>query len=34
MDLSVTWVYTAMAGDYVIKASLIMWRYRSGVWLK
>lgn len=34
MDLSVTWVYTALAADYVIKACLILMRYRSGVWLK
>ncbi len=34
LDLSVVWVYCSLAGEYLIKASLITWRYHSGAWLK
>lgn len=34
LDFSIVWVYSALAADYVIKATLIVLRYRSGVWLK
>lgn len=34
LDLSVVWVYCSLVGEYSIKASLIVWRYHSGAWLK
>lgn len=30
--LPVAWVYASMIGDYVLKAGLLMWRFRSGRW--
>ncbi len=30
--LPVFWVYAALVGDYLLKASLLIWRFRSGRW--
>jgi putative MATE family efflux protein len=30
--LPVEWVYAALIADYVVKASLLTWRFRSGAW--
>jgi putative MATE family efflux protein len=30
--LPVIWVYASMIGDYILKASLLIWRFRSGRW--
>jgi Na+-driven multidrug efflux pump len=32
MMLPVFWVYAALVGDYLLKASLLIWRFRSGRW--
>ncbi|MEZ5560309.1 MAG: MATE family efflux transporter [Pseudomonadales bacterium] len=32
LDLPVIWVYGALVGDYVVKGSLLIWRFRSGRW--
>jgi Na+-driven multidrug efflux pump len=34
LHLPVVWVYASMIGDYVLKASLLMWRFRSGKWVE
>jgi Na+-driven multidrug efflux pump len=33
MELPVLWVYASMIGDYILKASLLIWRFRSGRWI-
>jgi putative MATE family efflux protein len=32
LKLPVFWVYAALVGDYLLKASLLIWRFRSGRW--
>lgn len=32
LSLPVVWVYGALLGDYLVKASLEIWRYRTGRW--
>lgn len=32
MKLPVVWVYGALIGDYIVKASLEIWRFRTGRW--
>lgn len=32
LGLDVFWVYAALVGDYLLKASLLIWRFRSGRW--
>lgn len=32
LGLSVIWVYAALTGDYVLKAFLLIWRFRQGRW--
>ncbi len=31
--LPVVWVYASMIGDYILKASLLIWRFHSGRWV-
>jgi putative MATE family efflux protein len=31
-ERGVTWIYGALVADYVVKASLMTWRFRSGRW--
>jgi putative MATE family efflux protein len=33
LELPVVWVYASMIGDYILKASLLIWRFRSGRWV-
>jgi hypothetical protein len=28
----VIWVYSSIIGDYMLKGSLLIWRFRSGRW--
>jgi Na+-driven multidrug efflux pump len=30
--LRVEWIFAALIGDYVVKASILVWRFRSGGW--
>jgi Na+-driven multidrug efflux pump len=30
--LPVEWIFAALIGDYVVKASILVWRFRSGGW--
>jgi Na+-driven multidrug efflux pump len=30
--LPVIWVYSSIIGDYMLKGSLLIWRFRSGRW--
>jgi Na+-driven multidrug efflux pump len=30
--LSVEWIFAALIADYIVKASLLTWRFRSGRW--
>ncbi len=30
--LAVEWIFAALIGDYVVKASILVWRFRSGGW--
>jgi Na+-driven multidrug efflux pump len=30
--LGVEWIYAALLADYVVKAAMLIWRYRSGRW--
>src|SRR5262245_10766354 len=30
--LPVEWIFAALIGDYVVKASILVWRFRSGAW--
>lgn len=32
LDLPVEWIYAALIGDYVIKAAMLLVRYRNGKW--
>jgi Na+-driven multidrug efflux pump len=32
MQMPVFWVYAALVGDYLLKAALLIWRFRSGRW--
>ena len=32
LSLPVVWVYGALLGDYLVKASLELWRFRTGKW--
>ncbi len=32
LGLPVVWIYGAIIGDYVVKAALLLWRFRSGRW--
>ena len=32
MGLPVFWVYAALVGDYLLKGSLLIWRFHSGRW--
>jgi len=32
LDLSVEWVFAALLGDWLVKALLLVWRFRSGRW--
>ena len=34
LGLSVEWVFGALIADYLLKASLLAWRFRSRRWLK
>ncbi|MDP4652047.1 MAG: MATE family efflux transporter [Haliea sp.] len=34
LELSVYWVFSVMLLDYLLKSSLLLWRYRSRKWLK
>jgi len=33
LELPVIWVYGSMIGDYILKATLLVWRFRSGKWV-
>jgi putative MATE family efflux protein len=32
LGLPVEWIFAALIGDYVVKASMLAWRFRSGRW--
>ena len=32
LELSVEWVFAALLGDWLVKALLLVWRFRSGRW--
>jgi putative MATE family efflux protein len=32
LDFSVEWIYAALLADYVVKAVMLVWRFRSGRW--
>ena len=32
LGLRVEWIFAALIGDYVVKASMLAWRFRSGRW--
>ncbi|NQZ96073.1 MAG: MATE family efflux transporter [Myxococcales bacterium] len=32
LDLPVEWIFAALIGDYIVKASLLTWRFHSGRW--
>jgi putative MATE family efflux protein len=32
LSLSVVWIYAALIGDYIVKAIMLVWRFRSGKW--
>jgi putative MATE family efflux protein len=32
MGLDVEWIYGALIGDYIVKAAMLVWRFRSGKW--
>lgn len=32
LEFSVFWVYASLVGDYMLKAALLVWRFRSGRW--
>ena len=32
MGLSVVWIFAALIGDYLVKACMLVWRFRSGKW--
>jgi Na+-driven multidrug efflux pump len=31
-QLPVIWVYSSLIGDYMLKGSLLIWRFKSGRW--
>ena len=32
LALPVVWVYAALMGDYLVKASMVAWRFKRGRW--
>ncbi len=32
LNLSVEWIYAALIGDYIVKAGMLLYRFRSGKW--
>jgi putative MATE family efflux protein len=32
LELSVVWVYAALMGDYLVKSSMLAWRFKRGRW--
>jgi len=32
LDFSVEWIYAALIGDYIVKAALLLWRFKGGKW--
>jgi Na+-driven multidrug efflux pump len=32
LELPVFWVYSALVGDYLLKGSLLVWRFKQGRW--
>lgn len=32
LGLSVVWIYAALIGDYIVKATMLVWRFRSDRW--
>jgi Na+-driven multidrug efflux pump len=32
LHLPVVWVYSSIIGDYLLKGSLLIWRFKSGRW--
>lgn len=32
LGLSIVWIYAALIGDYIVKAAMLVWRFRSGRW--
>ena len=32
LGFSVEWIYAALLADYVVKAAMLVWRFRSGRW--
>ena len=32
LEFGVEWIFAALLLDYVVKSSLLAWRFRSGVW--
>ena len=32
LGLTVVWIYAALIGDYIVKAAMLVWRFRSGKW--
>jgi hypothetical protein len=30
--LPVVWVYSSIIGDYMLKGSMLIWRFKSGHW--
>jgi putative MATE family efflux protein len=32
MGLNVVWIFAALIGDYLVKACMLVWRFRSGKW--
>ena len=32
MQMPVFWVYSALVGDYLMKTSMLIWRFKSGRW--
>jgi Na+-driven multidrug efflux pump len=32
LGLTVVWIYAALIGDYIVKAAMLVWRFKSGKW--
>jgi Na+-driven multidrug efflux pump len=32
LDFTVEWIYGALIADYIVKGTMLVWRYRSGRW--
>ena len=32
LGMPVVWVYAALVGDYLLKATMLIWRFRRGRW--